>query len=290
MRNLTIKRAKRFVACLGTMKVYIEDPDANDMTINGCTCRFLGTLKNGAEATFSVSEAEARVFVIADKLSKDYCNDYYTLPAGTEDVVLTGRNRFDPVSGNAFRFDGVQDEAVLSNRMKARNKGAVVLIAAVIVGLLLGGIGGYYLVSGILSSPGNPQEFTADGLQITLTNKFSETSVPNYTAAFESKNVIVLALKESRTLFEIYGVDSLTDYSKVVQQANGHDEPIQKDDGFLYYEYQYTDPSSGENYHYYTMMYKGAFNFWIVQFATPEEKAEDYRQTIMEWARSVEVN
>lgn len=289
MRNLTIKRAKRFVACAARMKVYIEDTDTNDLTIHGTTCRFLGAIKNGGEATFAVSEEGARVYVIADKISRDYCNDYFTLPAGTEDVVLTGRNVLNPAAGNPFRFDGAVDADRARSHAKGRNKGMVVLIAAIVIGMVLG-VGGYQLVSGLLSGSGKPQEFTAENFQIILTSKFSETTVPNYTVAFESRDVVVLGLQESKLLFEGFGVDSLTDYSKAVQQANGHDYPIQKGDGFLYYEYQYTAPDTGDTYHYYTMMYKGAFNFWIVQFATPQEKAETYRQTVMDWAKTVKVN
>ncbi len=40
-----------------------------------------------------------------DALSKNYCNDFYALPEGTEDISLTGRNCFNPGTGNAFRFD-----------------------------------------------------------------------------------------------------------------------------------------------------------------------------------------
>ena len=63
MRNLTIRREKHFVASLATMKVYIEDPTANDLTINGVSCRKLGTLKNGEEKTFTIAEEAAKVFV-----------------------------------------------------------------------------------------------------------------------------------------------------------------------------------------------------------------------------------
>lgn len=290
MRKLNIKRIKRFVACTVRVKVYIEDPMENDLTINGCACRFLGTLKNGESATFSVSEAEARVYVIADKLSKDYCNDYYTLPAGVEDVTLTGRNNFDLASGNAFRFDGVGDKNVLTNRVKGRNKGAVVLIAAIIIGLLLGGLGGSALMRSILSDLGKPQEFIVADLRITLTDKFHEVEVPQYTAAFESKQVAVFVLKETRAIFESVGINTLTEYAQMVQKANGHSAPIQEDEYFLYYEYSYKDYSSGNEYYYFTMMYKNPVDFYIVQFAVPEEKIEEYRDTVMEWARSVKVN
>ncbi|MBQ9745983.1 MAG: hypothetical protein IJW21_04100, partial [Clostridia bacterium] len=70
MRKLTIKRAKTYVACLAKMNVYIEDENNYDLIINNSPCRKLGTLKNGEEKTFEISEASARVFVIADKLSE----------------------------------------------------------------------------------------------------------------------------------------------------------------------------------------------------------------------------
>ena len=66
MRLLTMKRAKRYVACLVKMKVFIEDP-AGDTMINGTPCRKLGELKNGEEKAFEISEQSAKVFVIDDQ-------------------------------------------------------------------------------------------------------------------------------------------------------------------------------------------------------------------------------
>jgi len=86
MRNLTIKRTKSFVACLIKLKVYIEDPSSNEMKINNISCRKLGDLKNGEEKTFLIGDNAAKVFVIADSLSKGFCNEYYSLPEGQEDV------------------------------------------------------------------------------------------------------------------------------------------------------------------------------------------------------------
>ena len=85
MRNLTIKREKTFVACLGKFKVYIEDANSNELTIRNTPCRKLGELKNGQESTFVIDDSEAKIYVIADKMSKEYCNEMYKIPAGTED-------------------------------------------------------------------------------------------------------------------------------------------------------------------------------------------------------------
>ena len=105
MRNLTVKREKSFVACLITMKVFAEDKEHGETVIDGTPCRRIGELKNGEEKTFPIGEDDVKIFVIADELSKSFCFDCYALPAGSEDVFLSGRNRFSLSSGNSFRFD-----------------------------------------------------------------------------------------------------------------------------------------------------------------------------------------
>ena len=138
MRNLTITRQKSLVASLAKMKVYNEDPEANELEINGVSCRKLGTLKNGETATFPIGDQAAKVFVIADKVSRGFCCDYYPITAGTENVVLTGKNKFHPGAGNAFRFDGVTDPEVLANRKKGSSKGIVILIVSALAGAAVG--------------------------------------------------------------------------------------------------------------------------------------------------------
>ena len=138
MRNLTIKRKKKFVACLGKMKVQIEDAQSNELIISGVPCRKLGDLKSGEEKTFVIGENAAKVFVIADTLSKDYCTEFYQLSEGQDDIVLTGENYFNPANGNAFRFDNNNSEEVLAARKKGNKKGATVLIIAIIVGFVIG--------------------------------------------------------------------------------------------------------------------------------------------------------
>ncbi len=68
-------------------------------------------------------------------------------PAGEENVRLTERPRFNLATGNAFRFDGVVDPEVLENRKKSARKGIVILIAAAIVGFVLG----FILTSAVLN-------------------------------------------------------------------------------------------------------------------------------------------
>lgn len=138
MRTLTIKREKSFVGCLMKMKVYVEDAAAPELQINGVPCRKLGDIKNGEEKSFEIGNNAMKVFVIADKLSKGYCNEFVNIPEGEEDVSLSGRTRFNLFNGNAFRFDGVVDEEVLKNREEGTKKGAPIIIFSVIIGFVIG--------------------------------------------------------------------------------------------------------------------------------------------------------
>ena len=142
MRKLTIKRTKSFVACLAKLKVYVEDHRASDLIINDVPCRKLGDLKNGEEVTFEVEEQAVKIFVIADQLSKNYCNEFYQLPEGQEDVYLTGKNQLNPASGNPFRFDNNDNPEAVANRKRGSRTGIIVMIVAIVVGIIVG-----YLVS-----------------------------------------------------------------------------------------------------------------------------------------------
>lgn len=135
MRNLTVKREKSFVACLITMKVFAEDKEHGETVIDGTPCRRIGELKNGEEKTFPIGEDDVKIFVIADELSKSFCFDCYALPAGSEDVFLSGRNRFSLSSGNSFRFDN--NDSAESRRKKSGHRGTAVMIISVIVGIAI---------------------------------------------------------------------------------------------------------------------------------------------------------
>lgn len=292
MRNLTIKRAKRFVACLGKMKIYIEDPTSNEMFIGNTPCRKLGELKNGEEKTFQVEEQAAKIFVIGDKLSKNYCNEFYQLPAGEEDIVLTGKNVFNIAAGNAFRFDNNESADVLANRKQGKRKGLVVAIVAVAVGAIIGGFAGRGITSLLLPDPSTKTKtFSSEGISVTLTEAFRETNVGNYTAVFESKDVAVFALREAFALAEGVEDYTLRQYCELVMEANGMaGKEIITGDGLMRFEYTYTNPETNDTYRYYSFVYKAEDAFWLVQFTTLDKNASKYAEKIIQWAKTVEFN
>ena len=138
MRNLTIKRQKSFVGCLVKAKIYIEDSIAPETEINGVPCRKLGDLKSGEEKTFEIENSAKKIFVIADQMSKNYCNEFVNIPEGEEDVYLSGKNQFSPLTGNAFRFDGVTDEETLQNRKENKAKGGPIMAVCIAIGFVVG--------------------------------------------------------------------------------------------------------------------------------------------------------
>ncbi len=286
MRSLTIKRNKSFVACLGKMKVYVEDSASASICINGVMCRKLGDLKNGEEKTFEVPCESVRVFVIADTVSKDFCNDSYLLPEGDEPIVLTGKCKYNPAAGNAFRFDNNTNEEALTNRKKGTKKGVVIIAVAAIVGFIVG-IGAF---SGVgTSSRAKDKTFSSNGIKITLTENFKEDDeIENMTASYVSNTCGVFLLKEKFSAYPGLDGYTLEQYADAVIRNNGKIAELREKDGIYYFEYTFENNSDGNTYYYMCCVYKTDNAFWTISFSTLESKADNYFDTFMKWAKSVE--
>ena len=282
MRTLSILRKKSFVGMAGTLKVYIEDPQNGDLKINGVPCRKLGNLKNNQQVQFSIGEEETRVYLIADRISKDYCNEFYPIPAGTEDISLSGKCHYNPFLGNPFRFDGVTDESVLANRKKGGGKS----IAVIIVAALLGAVIGYVATSGILNST-EPKTFSNAGMQITLTDSFRESKQDGFDAFYVSKNAAVLCLKESFSLMPGLEDYTLQQYGQLVINNNqmGNEVTLHTDGKVTYFTY--TADVDGKTFYYYATVHKSQDAFWLIQFYTQEKDAQEYYDQFSQWAQSV---
>lgn len=285
MRNLTIKRNKSFVGCMAAMKIYVEDPVSSEIVINHIPCRKLGTLKNGEEKTFVIEEHAVKIFAIADSLSKEYCNDLYQLSEGSDDVFISGQNRFNPAAGNAFRFDGNDNELTNVNRKKGTRKGLIILIVAAIVGFILG-----YAIVGSLFSDSNPspKSFSSNGMTITVTDEFKKLDMDQYTLALDSSEVAVFFLKEP--FYLVPGSESYTlmQYADMVIEANGlQSKKMTADGGLVYFTYENISDYDNKSYKYFSYVYKSDSAFWLIQFATLSENASKYTDQFEDWARSV---
>ncbi len=278
MRKLIITRKKSCVATLVRMKVYIEDAVTGDTQINGVMCRKIGYLKSGQTAEFEIGENSARVYVVADKLSRNYCNDFADVPAGYEDVYFTGKNKFNYFSGNAFRFDNITSEEVIKNRKKGTRKGLAILIVALIFGIILG------LALGDVEEP---KTFTDDGMQITLTSNFYEFDEEGFDICYASKEVVLFAIKDEFTALE--GLENWTkeEYAKIIIQDNKLDcEPIVNGEQ-VFFTYKVTNDSN-EVCKYIAYIYKTDDAFWFIQFGGLEEDIIENSDIISQWESTIE--
>ena len=289
MRNLTITRQKSFVASLVKLKVYIEDPVSGELTINNVRCRKLGTLKNGETKTFVIDNWAAKVFVISDKLSRNYSNDYFQLPEGPMDICLTGKNDFNPASGNAFRFDNNQSAEAVTHRKKGMVVGLIVLAAAIVIGGVVGFVGGFLGAMTDLNQPAEPKTFTCQNLQLTLTEEFISTPQANFTFAYGTEEVVVLGTKEDFATYPVLKDYTISQYADLFYSSVGTTTATspRTDDGLTCFTYEATNSETQVTYHYVVYMYRTDDAFWSIQFATETDVAQDYTQQISQWAHSV---
>lgn len=138
MRKLTIARVKSIIGCAAALKVYVTDPKHNELEICGYPCRKLGEIKNGHKVSFNIDGVEGRVFVIADKASRNWCNDSRPISKNGGDIELIGKCCFAPFYGNPFTFANKPDDEAIQNRKNGGKRGSKVAIAAIALGVLLG--------------------------------------------------------------------------------------------------------------------------------------------------------
>ena len=296
MRTLTFKREKTFVGSAGKLNVYIEDP-IGETEIQGRNCHFLGKVKNGETAQFQIGDGAARLYVIADQLSKTICCDFYQIPEGSEDVAVSGKCKFNPATGNAFRFNGNEGNAeAMLERKKSGKKGLVVLIVAILIGLAIG-----FLFSFFVCRPGGctctakivkngPKTFKKGGFSIVLNERFTETTIEPYDLAAVSSldRTAMAVLEEPFNLMIGLGDKTIDEYAKIVAANNGYGASTLKSAGDArYIEYEVVSTEDNVLYHYWVYMFKGKSSFWIVNFSAPAKRAAKMAPSVAEWANSV---
>lgn len=283
MRKLTIMRRKSFVGCAMKDQVYIRDEQAAELTIDGVPCRKLGSIKNGEQKTFEIGDEQQQIFLIVDKLSKNYCNASMAIPEGQEDVSLSGKHYF-VLGSNPFQFDGVQlTDAQQAKQKKDRRKGTVFFFSCVILGVVLGVV--FPRAFGGTDTP-SAKTFTKNDFQITLTDAFAETQLENFFVVYESKNAAVFTIREDKALF---GDITLEEYGNFVLQANNRTHlTLNKSENYLWFEFNHT-PEDQELY-YMGVCYQSGDAFWTVHFATPATNRDTFKETFTRWADSVILN
>ena len=281
MRKVYLTRDKSFVGCLGKLNVYVEDLSNPETVIADIPCRKVCKISNGETVSFDISEEETRVIVIADKLSKNFCNDYYRIPAGFSDVEIGGKCTYNPYAGNPFRFHGVTDEDVLKNRKRTGKKSLIIMLVAVLVGVIIG------LAGSLDSLFVNEKVFNADEFQITLTTQFADD--------YED-GVYYFGSNDCSVAVSIFDFD---EYAGIAQMSEKEFLNLLKSNdifsasadlksvsGLLVVEEQ-AESNLGDIRSYFTVFKKSEDAFFIFEFGSENEKYEELRPQFIDWAETI---
>lgn len=283
MRNLTIKRADSFIGKFAKYKVYIEDHSKNaTLTIKGTPCSKLGELKSGEEKTFEITNEKVRIFVIADKITKDICNDFCTLPQGNDNIMLAGKAQFNLFNFNAFIFYGKPSREMIRNRKDNKKIGAIILSACVFLGFIIG------LIVGCNGGP-KKQNFEHDNMQITLTDEFESSEVNGWDFCFSSNDVTIFGKKEAFADYPILEGFNLKEYSTMLLSNSKLDDSVElrTSDDIYYFSYEMQNVGGKLDLTYYVMTFKANDGFWFINFTCPSEKVETLSSELFKYAGSV---
>lgn len=138
MRKLIITRKHSIFGWAKKLQVYVSDFENNELEICDIPCKKIGILKNDESATFEIDNDTCRVFVIGDKGTRNSCCDSIHINAGSADVELTGKCKFNPARLNAFNFSGDPDEMAKRYRGNANRNGSIMIAGIIIVAVFLG--------------------------------------------------------------------------------------------------------------------------------------------------------
>ena len=287
MRTVTIQRRKSAVGALVAYKVYAEDPSAA-FKVDGIPCRLLGTLKNGESKGFEVDNEACRLFVVAGKMSRNYCFDMVSLPAGDSDLFLSGQSHFSLLTGNPFRFDGEPSGETAARRAHGLRRGTTVFCIALVVGILIGlGIGFWIVHEYREQHAHDGKTFTKEGMSITLDRDFiylpSDVCLASYSSTEASVFVVKEAFSDENGLQDY----TVTQYGRAMIKANKSDATLKSEEGLTYFEYDFYNQDAQQTYHYYCVIFKGPDAFWVFEFACRKDNFENCHARFIEWAQTV---
>ena len=286
MRNLTIKSEKTFIGWFGEPVIYVCDEVSGNVKINEDLCRRLGQVKNGGESTFVIGEEETKIYAVSDKYFKKASNDFVVIPAGTEDVVLEGRNVFHAFIASLFRFNGVTDSASLENRKKVRKKAYAHLLRSCISGCIIGVV----LLDLMFTTPleGKPVTVVESGVKMTISDGFekskTETAEFRYSWFFANVFGSKYSFDDEEALKDL----TVEEFAEKRKKKINENAQIKSENGLVFLEnYTYSEHTKSDD-KWIHVFYKTSDLFWMISFVTAEFYVDKYEPLFFEWAKSVE--
>lgn len=291
MRRLWIERRKASAAAATAMNVYIEDPEEGNVIINDIPCRKLGAVKNGRKKRFTIEEDARKVFIVHKVGKKEH--PFVQLEEGWDDVFISGTARKKLFQGKSFWVEGMEEVPAQKDPKAAKRLGTLILVLSILLGIGGGIFAGWKISDRLLNgqsvaaAEAADKTFAAAGLEITLTDAFSEGSVPGYAACYTSGAATVYVLREGFDSFEGFADMTLAGYGTMVLGNNGLLDSVElKEEGDrAFFEHRYA--AGDREYAYHCVLLKGSDAFWLVQIAVPGEAEAEYAADVSRWAKSI---
>ena len=131
---------------------------------------------------------------------------------------------------------------------------------------------------------------TVEEMKITLPDTFIEVPTTRRGSSFESENMGIKIVRESKSVVEeVAGQSdvSLETYAELVLKHNKLDLPLERVENCLTYSYTAFDEEVGQNFTYYVTVHKSNDAYWLVQFITRETLFDDYTDDIATYLDSI---
>ncbi|MGM9642646.1 MAG: hypothetical protein ACI3XI_05490 [Eubacteriales bacterium] len=285
MRKVNLTRDKSFVGCIGTLRVLVEDGAAGDININGTPCRLVAYVKNGETVSFEIGNEATKIYVIADKMSKNYCNDYYPVPEGDADLEIGGKCTYNPGLGNPFRFHGITDEEILKSRKRSNVKGVFILVLCIIIGVVIG----LLLNFDVFMNIEKPQTFNCTDFDITLSTAFEAQAKDGKYYFLSDECSLVVFEYDYDEYANLKGMND-AELLDLFKESGfiASDAELAVVEGFSVVEYV-TESDSGNLGKYFTVFMRDEEGVFIFEFGSFPEHYEKYRPMFVEWTKSIKL-
>lgn len=136
------------------------------------------------------------------------------------------------------------------------------------------------------------KEFSGSGITITLNEDFNETETVLAPLYLVSLDDIFMGMRESKSLANQYGINSLQEYIEAVLTNGGKSNIETKtsdNDGATYVYAYYTNTADGEEYGYMLLCMESSTYFYSMNFGCLEENLEDSKEKYHKWADTITV-
>lgn len=281
MRNLIIKRRSSPFGQDAVLHIYAT-PANGDVSGDEILWYDLGSVSDGQTVVIPISDEPIKIYIADDLSAQMQRCEYCQIPAGNNDLFISGKRVSATAGSNPFHFDENTDNPASRCR-------TIGIIVAVI--LLVGALIAFPFVMKLFSKSDAPvsyesKVFSKDGIQITLTEEYQELDdTEGFEAGFITENASIRIKKEPYNNNSSISTFEFAQY--YISIVLGENRMPYQEHGLILYEYTEVNPYDGRSYAYLMVFEKGPDAFWIVEFSTLEENADAMRERFLDYAKSI---